>query len=93
MFDGIEALILGCTHYPFIRNQISKFFDFHVEIIDSSRIVSSAVWEMLSLNRLLNDTSSVNDRLIVSDYTEYFGKIARLFFEKEIKLEKIDIWK
>ncbi|MGQ9619485.1 MAG: glutamate racemase [Bacteroidales bacterium] len=93
IFDGIEALILGCTHYPVIRNQISKFFDFHVEIIDSSRIVSSSVREILKQNRLLGDVPSENDRFIVSDYTEYFGKIARLFFEKEIELEKIDIWK
>jgi glutamate racemase len=27
---GIEALILGCTHYPIIKNQISKFFNFNV---------------------------------------------------------------
>ncbi len=38
--SGIEALILGCTHYPIIRNQISKFFNFNVEVVDSARIVS-----------------------------------------------------
>src|SRR5690606_11246519 len=26
--SDISALILGCTHYPIIRNQISKFFNF-----------------------------------------------------------------
>jgi glutamate racemase len=26
--DGIQALILGCTHYPIIKNQISKIFNF-----------------------------------------------------------------
>jgi len=92
IFDGIDALILGCTHYPIIRNQISKFFDFRVEIIDSSRVVSSMARDILLKNNILNDSGDVSDRFLVSDYTEYFGKIARLFFEREINLEKIDIW-
>ncbi len=37
---GIQALILGCTHYPIIKNQISKIFNFDVEVVDSARIVS-----------------------------------------------------
>ena len=37
---GIQALILGCTHYPIIKNQISKIFNFNVEVVDSARIVS-----------------------------------------------------
>ncbi len=35
---GIQALILGCTHYPIIKNQISKIFNFNVEVVDSARI-------------------------------------------------------
>ncbi|UCH14404.1 MAG: glutamate racemase, partial [Bacteroidales bacterium] len=27
----IDALILGCTHYPIIKNQINKFYNFKVE--------------------------------------------------------------
>ncbi len=88
----IEALILGCTHYPIIRNQISKFFDFSVEIIDSSKVVSLAVREAFASNGLLNNSTSGHDRFFVSDYTEYFGKIAKLFFEKDIRLEKVNIW-
>ena len=30
ILSGIKALILGCTHYPIIKNQISKIFDFNV---------------------------------------------------------------
>ena len=37
----IDALILGCTHYPIIKNQISKYFNFEVDVIDSSRIVAN----------------------------------------------------
>lgn len=89
---GIEALILGCTHYPIIRNQISKFFNFNIEVVDSARIVSIMLREVLEKNNLLNDSGIVKDQFFVSDYTYYFEKIARMFFEGEINLSKADIW-
>jgi len=91
--SGIDALILGCTHYPIIRNQINKFFNFNVEVVDSARIVSSKLRETLEKNGLLNDSGKVSDRFFVSDYTGYFEKIARMFFEQNINLQKVDIWK
>jgi glutamate racemase len=89
---GIQALILGCTHYPIIRNQITKFFNFNVEVVDSARIVSARLREALEKNNLLNDSGKVKDQFFVSDYTDYFEKIARMFFEGEINLSKADIW-
>jgi glutamate racemase len=89
---GIEALILGCTHYPIIKNQISKFFNFNVEVVDSARIVSVILREVLDKNNLLNDTGIVKDQFFISDYTPYFEKIAKMFFEGDINLKKADIW-
>lgn len=92
MLSGIQALVLGCTHYPIIKNQISRFFNFNVEVVDSARIVSLVLKETLEKNDLLNDSGIVNDRFFVSDYTPYFEKIARMFFEGEINLKRADIW-
>ena len=92
ILTGIQALVLGCTHYPIIRNQISKFFNFNIEVVDSARIVSLVLKDTLERNGLLNDSGLVRDHFFVSDYTTYFEKIARMFFEGEINLKKADIW-
>lgn len=92
ILNGIQALILGCTHYPIIKNQINKIYNFDVEIIDSARLVSKIVRDTLDKNGLLNDSGIVKDQFFVSDYTPYFEKIARMFFEGEINLAKADIW-
>jgi glutamate racemase len=89
---GIQALILGCTHYPIIKNQISKIFNFSIEVVDSARIVAIILREALEKKGMLNDTGRVNDIFFVSDYTTYFEKIARMFFEGDINLRKADIW-
>lgn len=91
--EGIQALILGCTHYPIIKNQISKFFNFNVEVVDSARVVSMILRQTLEKNNLLNDSGKVKDQFFISDYTTYFEKIAKMFFEGEINLKKADIWK
>ena len=88
----ITALILGCTHYPIIRNQISKFFNFDVEVVDSARIVAARLKETLEKHNLVNRGTPGEDLFFVSDYTEYFEKIARMFFESTINLQKADIW-
>lgn len=89
---GIQGLILGCTHYPIIKNQISKFFNFNVDIVDSGRIVAHVMKNALEEKGLLNTSGKVSDRFFISDYTPYFEKIARMFFEGEINLKKADIW-
>lgn len=89
---GIQALILGCTHYPIIKNQISKIFNFNTDIVDSARIVAAKLRDTLEANNLLGKGSNVKDQFFISDYTSYFEKIARMFFEGEINLKKADIW-
>jgi glutamate racemase len=90
--SDIQALILGCTHYPIIRNQISKIFNFNLEIIDSARVVAMMLKDRLEKLNLLNDKGKVRDLFFISDYTPFFGKIAGMFFEGEINLLKADIW-
>jgi len=92
LLSDIQALILGCTHYPIIKNQISKIFNFNVEVIDSARIVANLLKKTLEKQNLLNDSGKVKDLFYISDYTPYFGKIARMFFEEKINLLKADIW-
>ena len=39
-FTDIHTMILGCTHYPIIKRQIEKFFNFNVDVIDAAHIVA-----------------------------------------------------
>jgi glutamate racemase len=91
--DGIESLILGCTHYPIIKNQINKFYNFDVDIIDSGKIVADSLKSLLEKWNLINKTTGTGDKkFFVSDLTKYFKLIARMFFEEEIELERLNFW-
>lgn len=88
----IQALILGCTHYPIIKNQINKFFNFEVDIIDSSRIVANHLRNILVSNDQLNPNPKPVHKFFVSDFTDNFQIISKLFFEENIALEKVNLW-
>lgn len=88
----IDALILGCTHYPIIKNQISKYYNFKVDIIDSSRLLANHLRHLLAGANNLSHTNNPVNRFQVSDFTDYFQAISRLFFEETITLEKVNLW-
>lgn len=91
--DGIDSLILGCTHYPIIKNQISRFYNFEVNVIDSARIVAEELRKQLIDNQLLNPGTNNTHEFYISDHTDYFSVIAKMFFGENIELEKVNIWK
>lgn len=89
---SIEALVLGCTHYPLIRNEIASFYGGRIPILDSSEVVADALWTYLSSAQLLNTEVRGTDQFLVSDFTESFEASTRLFFTEAVHLEKYPLW-
>ena len=92
-FTGIHTLILGCTHYPIIKRQIEKFFNFSVEVVDAADIVARRLKATLGEMDLLHTGKTAAHEFYISDFTPYFEKIARMFFESEVRLEHLNFWK
>src|SRR5688572_4888031 len=53
--EDIEALVLACTHYPLIKNQIEKFYEGKVDVLDTSELVARHVKSFLHQNHLHAD--------------------------------------
>ncbi len=92
LFDDISALVLGCTHYPLINSQITKYFGGNVDILDSSEITTTYLKQYLIESGILNLEKTGEDRFIVSDYTESFEASTKIFFKEKVKLEKHLLW-
>jgi glutamate racemase len=48
----IDTLLLGCTHYPLIRNAIAAVAGERIAIVDSATATASALSELLAINGL-----------------------------------------
>lgn len=90
--NEINHIVLACTHYPLIKKQIASFYNDKINVIDSSEVVAQYLYEVLRTNNLLNNNKTAQHTFYVSDFTESFEKSTRFFFEKEITLEKKNIW-
>ena len=91
--QGIEALILACTHYPVVKKNIASFYNSKIDIIDPSELVAIAVRAALKENNLLNQQHHPGDKkFYVSDYTTAFAENIRFFFNEEISLEHYPLW-
>ncbi|MCS6823378.1 MAG: glutamate racemase [Cytophagaceae bacterium] len=89
----IEALILGCTHYPLIQPQIEKFYDYKVEILNTASIVAEEVKQTLATENMLNPNSMLPyKKFFVSDYTQSFAESAKIFFGATVQLEHYPLW-
>ncbi|WP_038029243.1 glutamate racemase [Thermonema rossianum] len=92
-FDDIQALILGCTHYPLIKDMVDDYFGGKVDILDSSEIVAQAVESKLCRFELKReDNRQGNAQFFVSDYTPAFEEMTGLFFGEHAKLTLYPLW-
>ena len=82
---GIDTLIMGCTHYPILRDIIAQIMGKEVTLIDSGKETASFASEMLrSQNALCDETQTAAYSFFVSDRVEGFSKAASIFLEQNI---------
>ncbi|MEM9544761.1 MAG: glutamate racemase [Bacteroidota bacterium] len=91
-FKSIDALLLACTHYPLIKNEIQAFYNHKVDVLDSTDVVAKYVKEMLEGEDLLSDKREAENEFHVSDYTSSFEDTAKIFYGKDIELRTTNIW-
>lgn len=51
---GIDTLVLGCTHYPFLHERIARFLGPDIAIVDSAQNCAVALKDLLTRESLLS---------------------------------------
>ncbi len=91
-FKNIDALLLACTHYPLIKKEIEEYFDYKVDVLDSTDVVATRVKQLLKEEDLLAQKRTQKNEFYVSDYTQSFEDTAVVFYGEEIELKTANIW-
>ncbi|MDR0947799.1 MAG: glutamate racemase [Ruminococcus sp.] len=78
--EGVDVLILGCTHYPLLTDIIADFMGNDVTLISSGKEAANTAHAILTKSNLLtsNEKRGTN-RYFVSDGVESFSENAALF--------------
>jgi len=83
--ERIDTLILGCTHYPLLRNAIAKAVEDSVVLIDSGEATAEKVKDVLVSEGLQNpSTLDANLQFYVSDIPARFAEIGERFLGRKM---------
>ena len=85
----IDLLILGCTHYPLLKDVIQAKIGKRVKVIDSSEALSKSIKQFFTEHHDMAESLSKtgNHRYMVSDVTEHMQRLASRILKSSIKLE------
>ncbi len=67
----IDTLILGCTHYPLLKNSIQKVCGNHVHLVDSGQAIAEDIKTTLSLNQNFSVDEKPEIHLLLTDLSEH----------------------
>lgn len=100
---SVDALVLGCTHYPILREIIQQTVGEKVSLIDSGAATAEEIEQLLSSKTLANENPPNRetarrlcddlDHFYVTDAAERFARVAERFLGvKPAKLEAVEVF-
>ena len=82
---GIDALLLGCTHYPFLARTIGDVMGHGVTLVSSADETAFAARDMLATLELLRDHTGVGEhRFLSSGDIDWFRQLGSLLLGPEL---------
>lgn len=96
-FASADVLLLGCTHYPLLKGLLHRVVPNNVTLVDSAESTALAVRQLVDTNpaeprRTQSPTSPGGLRFFVTDSTEKFRRLGKLFLGREIhEISHIDL--
>lgn len=91
ILNDIDALVLACTHYPLIAEDISEFYHHKVKLLLSGPVVADKLKNILEKENMLSVKRNSENEYIVSDLAKNFEKSAEKFFGTKINLKEVKL--
>lgn len=88
---NMDTLILGCTHYPLLINQIRKFVPENIRILEQGQIVAEKLQDYLFRHPEIESKLSKNGRIKfqTTEAAENFNEKAALFLGQAVNAETV----
>jgi len=89
----IDTIILGCTHYPILKDLIQEYLPANVTLLTQGTIVSDGLKDYLKRHPEMEVLLSKNGNVdfFTTDSTEQFNAHASLFFGREINSKHLSL--
>ena len=86
--DGVDTLVLGCTHYPLLSAAIARSLGDKIQLVDSTKSCARAVEDLLDRQSLRASAAEKGNLLVaLTDAADNFLRVAR----EALKLELAEV--
>lgn len=79
-----RALVLGCTHFPVLKDTIAQVAGADVTLVDSAETTAAAVERILADKKLLNKDGAQPSRFLATDAPGRFAHLGEIFLGEPI---------
>jgi glutamate racemase len=90
---NIDTILLACTHYPLIQQQIQKFLPRHIQVISQGDIVANSLVDYLQRHPEMDEKLTKNKSVsfFTTDDTVSFDAHGSTFFGSAIQSQFADV--
>jgi glutamate racemase len=87
-----DSVILGCTHFPLLRETFAAAFDASVSIVDSAGTTAAVTRDLLASLSLSNDQDAAGSlRLLATDGVTRFARVGGRFLGEELSAKDVTL--
>ncbi len=87
-----DSVILGCTHFPLLRETFASVFDSAVSIVDSASTTAAAARELLEKLRIGNEQEVSGDlKLLATDGATRFARVGGQFLGEDLATDDVTL--
>jgi len=89
----IDTVMLGCTHYPLLKEKIKSLLPTGIEVVSQGEIVAQSLVDYLKRHPEMDARCTKNGsiRYLTTESVEKFSSSASIFLQEEIQAEHIDL--
>jgi len=87
-----DSVILGCTHFPLLRETFASVFDSNVAIVDSASTTAAAARNLLEELHLGSDREASGGlKLLATDGATRFARVGGQFLGEDLSADDVNI--
>jgi len=90
---NIDTLVLGCTHYPFVKDMIRELVGPQINVVSQDEIVPAKLADYLNRHPEIESklTRNSTQDFLVTDQTDWLNELAEKLFAQKITLRQVEI--
>ncbi|HET7174685.1 MAG TPA: glutamate racemase [Gammaproteobacteria bacterium] len=89
--DHLDCLVLGCTHFPLLKDAIAQVAGTELKLVDSGETVAEAAAALLLHAGLAREAGKGDARFLATDGAERFARVGSLFLGERLTASDVEI--